>query len=194
MTRLVCSFPECGRKHYSKGLCAGHRHHERLGRELKPLRERRGTTVGCSRDCPELHHAKGFCYGHYREAFPRPSVAQPPKPCSVDGCAAKHHARGFCEPHYREAFPPPPRASKVRKAPAARKPRKPASTMPPGWDRQTVQREKAPRRPQVGLRDVGAPIPTAPEGVRAAMRVTALRARDKSEAAELLSMLFGDVA
>lgn len=34
----ICSFEGCGRKHYGRGLCAGHHRQQKLGKELRPLR------------------------------------------------------------------------------------------------------------------------------------------------------------
>jgi hypothetical protein len=36
-TKKLCTFPDCGRKHESKGLCRGHCEQQYDGRPLKPL-------------------------------------------------------------------------------------------------------------------------------------------------------------
>jgi len=65
-----CSFPECPKVSYARGLCKGHNEQQRLGRELKTLRVvvPRGTWVGvteCSEEgCSKAPRAKGLCPGH----------------------------------------------------------------------------------------------------------------------------------
>lgn len=40
MKPTKCSFPECGKPHYAKGLCQGHYTQQRKGQELRPLQPR----------------------------------------------------------------------------------------------------------------------------------------------------------
>lgn len=59
----VCEFPECGRKHYCYGLCAGHNAQRRRGAPLAPLR---AMTARCTLpDCERKHRARGLCGLHY---------------------------------------------------------------------------------------------------------------------------------
>ena len=45
MTKRQCSFEGCGRDHYSRGLCKGHRMQQYRGKDLAPLRRRNATDV-----------------------------------------------------------------------------------------------------------------------------------------------------
>lgn len=63
----LCTFPECGRKVKSRGLCEGHRKQAARGIELAPLRlqpRRWGAT--CNVDgCDRIHKSGGLCNVHY---------------------------------------------------------------------------------------------------------------------------------
>ena len=34
---MICTFPDCGRKHYGKGLCKAHHQQQWLGKDLRPV-------------------------------------------------------------------------------------------------------------------------------------------------------------
>jgi 5-methylcytosine-specific restriction endonuclease McrA len=66
MAVRLCTFPECGRKHVTKGLCAGHARQIRDGEQLRPLRdqiskaEKQRLTSQGLKWCPGCSQAKPF--------------------------------------------------------------------------------------------------------------------------------------
>jgi len=60
----ICTFPDCGRPHASRGLCVGHVYQQRKGYNLAPIKPRR---TGCDIDgCDRIHSSLGYCALHYR--------------------------------------------------------------------------------------------------------------------------------
>lgn len=158
-----CTFPDCGRPQYGKGLCEAHRRQQRKGQELAPIRVNR---TGCD------------------EA----------------GCVGKHFGRGFCVIHYRVRFanrrktPRTPRPPKLKASPrvVSRPVTEPASNLPTGWFTPTIQ--KQPSNPagvqKLAADQIGLPVGVTDDMRRAAMRATAIQARDAAELADLLDMIF----
>lgn len=110
MGQATCSFEECVRPHYAKGLCGGHYQQQKAGRELSRLRGRGVTNGGPCRfeGCGRTSRTLGFCTGHYtqhqkgRELTPL-KVKSAEKRCSFDDCDRAHVSGGFCYSHYRQA-------------------------------------------------------------------------------------------
>jgi HNH endonuclease len=57
-----CSFPECGRRYYAKGLCQSHYNRQWRTGSLWPLRSRRRRRAVAKR-----HFALGYCQDHWRQ-------------------------------------------------------------------------------------------------------------------------------
>jgi hypothetical protein len=62
--RAACAYPDCGKPVDSHGLCAGHAHLFRAGKELRPLRPERSDTCTVP-GCPDPHQGLGYCNRHY---------------------------------------------------------------------------------------------------------------------------------
>lgn len=91
----VCSFEGCGRKHYAKGLCSTHWQQVYSGKELKPIRPKKGsicTYVGCGRPV----RAQNLCRTHYEhyiagndlEPIRVKGIRYPEDVCASEGCGS----------------------------------------------------------------------------------------------------------
>lgn len=60
----ICSFPNCGRPHDSKGFCSTHYRQLKKGESLHPVGWTKRTCQFANCDRP--HYAHGFCAGHLR--------------------------------------------------------------------------------------------------------------------------------
>mgnify|MGYP003588338986 CR=1 FL=1 len=148
MTERLCSFPDCGRKYASRGLCDSHRKQQLAGKELTPIGARRTvcSVEGCDGkhyargycryhynrkmtcdipNCPDTHYARGLCKRHYQK-MQRDSPAK--RLCEHEGCEGKHYGRGLCAKHYK-------RLQRSEMPIPEPKPRKAKSKLPPGWNK-----------------------------------------------------------
>ena len=151
--RVPCSVDGCDTLSHCFGMC---RTHYRRSLGVPPVKERGTCTFP---GCDKPHAAKGLCKAHHKQSLSgkplkplrAPSAVVPPETtCSFPGCDLPHRTKGYCSSHYgqlhhgRELQPldwrkNAPSTPRVRPA-YVRKP-KPASILPPGWDRVTPKRE-----------------------------------------------------
>ena len=147
MTERLCTFPDCGRKYASRGLCDSHRKQQLAGKPLTPIGARRTVcdVEGCdgkhyargycrphynrkvlceTPNCFDAHYARGMCKRHYQKML-RDSPAT--RLCELEGCEGKHYGKGLCGKHYK-------RQQRADNPPAP-KPRKVKSKLPKGWNR-----------------------------------------------------------
>lgn len=108
---LLCSFPECNRAHYAKGLCSGHYQQRRLQRSLQPLRIRRAARSQCDFiGCDKVAVNRGLCQGHARQRkkgqFLRPLRPQysTKGPCRFEGCPKPRSVGGYCAGHAKQYY------------------------------------------------------------------------------------------
>lgn len=98
----VCSFAECERWEYAKGLCRQHNRQRSTGRELTKISDQRNTEkVGklCGvTDCASGAIIKGMCRRHYVEDDKMRKVSEG-RVCSVDSCEEALVANGLCGVH-----------------------------------------------------------------------------------------------
>lgn len=107
----VCSFPECGKRMHSHGLCAGHRTQQLRGDNLAPLGHYRPRVKPCSL-CADTAVARGYCADHYyrwhRYGDPLAQKGRErPRPRRVDSDGyvrvyAPDHPRSFKDGYYLE--------------------------------------------------------------------------------------------
>jgi len=109
----LCIYPDCGRKHNSKGYCSGHRAMQLKGEDLVPIKDRATlympATGLCLIDgCDRKVRSKGYCNAHYNRIVWRgldPNLGQRsskyPEICSDVDCSAKSMVKGLCLKHYQ---------------------------------------------------------------------------------------------
>ncbi len=133
-----CGAPECDRGQHCKGLCRRHYDQWLLGKPFTITPNAPRAARGCDfPECPRKHHGKGWCKGHLKQV---------------------ERGRGMYpigeHPLISRSATPQPVAPKPRTAavkpkptpkPAAPRPRpaRPASVLPPGWDKPMKKREYA---------------------------------------------------
>jgi hypothetical protein len=89
-----CSFPECRRPYYAKGLCRSHYQQQLLGRPLQVIRPRASVRANCDfAGCDKRAVNRGLCQAHAKQR----QKGQPLRPlrpfygtkgpCRFDGCA-----------------------------------------------------------------------------------------------------------
>ncbi len=98
----ICNFPNCGKKHYAKGLCSAHYNQRQRGKQLTPVQQirKKCAVPGCN----NKHAAKGYCRSHYRMQD-RPLAIKDELIegiCKVLACDEESHAHGLCKKHARE--------------------------------------------------------------------------------------------
>lgn len=113
----TCSYENCGRKHYAKGLCHGHYQQTKRGVDLRPLAEPMTTGARvvrtCSFDpCDKPSRTNGLCSGHWNQKNRgqelRPLRARRANGtemlCSFEPCGktTTGGAYGLCRGHYRQ--------------------------------------------------------------------------------------------
>ena len=106
-----CSFPECKRPYYAKGLCRSHYQQQLLGRPLQAIRPRSSVRASCDfAGCDKRAVNRGFCQGHAKQR----QKGQPLRPlrpfygrkgpCRFDGCAKPRVAGGYCAGHAAQYY------------------------------------------------------------------------------------------
>lgn len=112
-TKLICTYPDCGRKHVARGWCHVHYELERAGEPMRPIKQYGKRDPVCSYDgCGQKTAAVGLCTGHYRQKalgkqlkplrFVRTPKYEPGLLCEFDGCDRAPKSRGLCAAHYAQ--------------------------------------------------------------------------------------------
>ena len=107
----ICTFPECNRRHYAKGLCSGHYQQLMRRGSLQPLGFRRRVRAHCGFDgCDKVAVNKGLCQSHHKQR----AKGQPLRPlrpfygtkgpCRFDGCTKPRSAGGYCAGHAAQYY------------------------------------------------------------------------------------------
>lgn len=101
----TCTFSECDRKHYARGLCGGHYQQQVAGKDLKPLRVIDPNRVCEAEGCEDKPSTKGYCGMHYRRfkrtGSPERGKYGKLKICSVESCQRASRSRGMCDMHFK---------------------------------------------------------------------------------------------
>jgi hypothetical protein len=106
-----CSFPECDRAYYAKGLCRPHYIQQSHNRPLKPIRPRSPIPTQCEFErCDKRATNRGLCPAHAKQR----SKGQPLRPlrpfygtkgpCRFDGCLKPRAAGGYCAGHAAQYY------------------------------------------------------------------------------------------
>jgi len=103
---LPCSFEDCGRPGYCKGLCQRHYLQQYGGKPLTPIREKLKLPDECIVEgCTRKPRAKGLCHMHYWRVRELGDAGGPDSwrrtGCQVEGCQRPHQAHGYCATHLR---------------------------------------------------------------------------------------------
>ena len=109
--RRSCTFPECKRTHYAKGLCDGHYQQRLRGRSLQPLRRRSRVRAHCAFDaCGKVAVNKGLCQAHANQRKkgqplrPLRPVYGTKGPCRFEDCSKPRAAGGYCAGHAAQYY------------------------------------------------------------------------------------------
>ena len=106
--RAPCSFPECGRRVSSLGLCLTHYTQENKGQALRPIQRRQSRLdedgellkceePGCARPVAE----SGLCQAHVSKEQRRRWASDTTGPqCCESGCGRRAIVKGQCHQHY----------------------------------------------------------------------------------------------
>jgi hypothetical protein len=107
----LCSFPECNRAHYAKGLCSGHYQQRRFKRSLQPLRIRRPARSQCDfTGCDKTAVNRRLCQGHAMQRKTGQSLRplrpqySTKGPCRFEGCPKPRSAGGYCARHAKQYY------------------------------------------------------------------------------------------
>jgi hypothetical protein len=106
-----CSFPECRRPYYAKGLCRSHYQQQLLGRPLQVIRPRASVRANCDfAGCDKRAVNRGLCQAHAKQR----QKGQPLRPlrpfygtkgpCRFDGCAKPRVSGGYCAGHAAQYY------------------------------------------------------------------------------------------
>lgn len=106
-----CSFAECQRPYYAKGLCRSHYQQQLLGRPLQPIRPRSQVRADCEFEgCDKRAVNRGLCQAHAKQRLKgqplrplRPFYGRK-GPCRFDGCPKPRVAGGFCAGHAAQYY------------------------------------------------------------------------------------------
>lgn len=106
-----CSFPECRRPYYAKGLCRSHHQQQLRGRPLQPIRPRSSVRANCEfAGCDKRAVNRGLCQAHAnqrKKGHPlrplRPFYGRK-GPCRFDGCAKPRVSGGYCAGHAAQYY------------------------------------------------------------------------------------------
>jgi hypothetical protein len=109
--RRSCSFPDCDRTYYAKGLCRPHYTQQLHKRPLKPIRPRSPIPAQCEFErCDKRATNRGLCPAHAKQR----SKGQPLRPlrpfygtkgpCRFDGCPKPRAAGGYCVGHAAQYY------------------------------------------------------------------------------------------
>jgi hypothetical protein len=109
--RRNCSFPDCDRTYYAKGLCRPHYTQQSHNRPLKPIRPRSPIPTQCEFErCDKRATNRGLCPAHAKQR----SKGQPLRPlrpfygtkgpCRFDGCPKPRAAGGYCAGHAAQYY------------------------------------------------------------------------------------------
>lgn len=109
ISKKICTYPDCGRMHNSKGYCSGHNHMINNGFELRPIKKRSDLKIIkiCTFDgCSNKHIAKGLCSTHYNQMdkgkeLTAIGIRLRNKLCSINECENSSRATGLCTKHYQ---------------------------------------------------------------------------------------------
>lgn len=186
-----CGYPDCDRKHYALGWCSAHWEQHRDGRPLAPIKARRLGAVCEIPGCGRKHRVKGLCAAHGKQAdrgigradmvpFTGSRTARPPAPprpdappCAHVGCPRPATAKGCCKAHYNQLLRTgATRDLGRRRKPAKTKPPKPASVLPPGWDK-PARKPSAPPLKAVDHQVELKPKPISPDDAALVRRLLA---------------------
>lgn len=105
----ICDFHECGRAHYSQGLCQTHYKQRGRGEELKPIqwqnKPRLGSCTGPA--CGHWGNYGGLCWSHWQQKKSGQELRPVRKPgkraCDFKGCGREVKSLGLCQAHYRQS-------------------------------------------------------------------------------------------
>ena len=109
--RRSCSFPDCDRTYYAKGLCRPHYTQQLHKRPLKPIRPRSPIPAQCEFErCDKRATNRGLCPAHAKQR----GKGQPLRPlrpfygtkgpCRFDGCPKPRAAGGDCVGHAAQYY------------------------------------------------------------------------------------------
>jgi HNH endonuclease len=106
-----CSFPECDRAYYAKGLCRPHYTQQLHKRPLRPIRPWPPVPTRCEFEgCDKRATNRGLCPAHAKQrkkGHPlrplRPFYGMK-GPCRFDGCPKPRAAGGFCAGHAAQYY------------------------------------------------------------------------------------------
>jgi hypothetical protein len=106
-----CSFPECDRILFVKGLCRAHYEQRLRTGSLKPLRSRNPVRQECGfQGCKNLAVAKGLCQSHNKQRK-KGQLLRPLRPfygtkgpCRFDGCPRPRVSGGYCAGHAAQYY------------------------------------------------------------------------------------------
>jgi HNH endonuclease len=110
-TERKCSFPECNRAHYAKGLCSGHYQQQLRKGSLQPLGFRLPVRAQCDfAGCDKVAVNKGLCQSHHKQRRKGQPLHQlrpfygKKGPCRFDGCMKPRTSGGYCAGHAAQYY------------------------------------------------------------------------------------------